>query len=112
MEVELPGGSLSMRLLPYAGSSALALGKLAPDRNSVRAVRSDASDGALLPTPSYNTGIIEVCTTACSRCINSRGLLVLMVFRGVLASSEGPSAPLQGRAACAGVVMRTAEYAE
>lgn len=67
VEAKVPTGTLLLRLLPYASSSALALAKLAPDRNCVRAVRSSTSEADLLPTPYYNTGIIEVCWIAVSR---------------------------------------------
>ena len=62
VEMELAAGSLVLRILPYASCGIIAVGKLGPDRNCVRTLCIKSLEGsALLPTPRYNTGIIEVC---------------------------------------------------
>ena len=57
----LPSG-LRFRILTRLDPAAFSLTKLAPDRNNLRSVctRTAADEPQLLPTPTYNTSILEV----------------------------------------------------
>ena len=66
--IELPSGSITARLLPFPADNAIDVRTLSPDRNAHRAVSAcTAGDGSqLLPTPLYNTSILQV--LCCSFC--------------------------------------------
>jgi hypothetical protein len=60
--IKLPSGSITARLLPIPADNAIDVRKLGPDRNSRRAVSTCSAEVGpqLLPTPLYNTSILQV----------------------------------------------------
>ena len=61
-DIRVPTGRITVRLLPFPAHGAIDIRKLGPDRNSLRAVCTGSlQDGVQqLPTPSYNTSILQV----------------------------------------------------